>query len=517
MDETSSRGGLFMHRLVSLSPYLLIPLSVCPTLIAAPLRSTVGGSPSAASLGRPESHVFAQQLYNAVNQVAEGYVRPVSRVDLTFAALAGLYESAQRPLPANLRAEVEKADASETMLLLFRRVGENVLDSNSLRGRNPVLIACQAMARSLDPFTDVVIGTEQRRTLGLETEGTGIGLEVADVDGDALPIKTVHPGSPAQRAGLRPGDEIIRLNKDAVRRLKSTEVQKRLTSGPPDPDVFDTPPAPPLSPVALTYRRPGKKGETTLVLDAERYHVETVLGVRRDEYNAWEYWADENRRIAHVRLTQLGRGTALELCGVVRRLKSNGLAGLILDLRWCPGGYLDEAVDVARLFLNAGTIATVHCRGRPDVSHRGDGRRAILDVPMVVLVNGDTMGGAELIVAALQDYHRAVVVGQRTRGKASVQTQVHLEVPQAGLKLTSGTFLRPNGKNLHRFPDSRDRDDWGVCPDFEFRVSPDLDGRLKQWWQQMTLRPGRSTERIPLDDPAADPCRGAALEALRRQ
>jgi carboxyl-terminal processing protease len=127
------------------------------------------------------------------------------------------------------------------------------------------------------------------------------------------------------------------------------------------------------------------------------------------------------------------------------------------------------------------------------------------------------MGGAELIAAALQDYRRAAVVGRRTRGKASVQTPIHLGVPQAGMKLTSGTFLRPSGRNLHRFPDSRADDDWGVRPDVEFRVSTDLDARLKAWWQTATLRPGGSSERIPLDTPGADPCQTAALEALRER
>jgi carboxyl-terminal processing protease len=402
------------------------------------------------------------------------------------------------------------------MLGLFRRVGESVLDAQALHGRNAVVIACQAMARSLDPYTDVVIGAEQRRSLGLETEGVGVGLEVADRAGDSLPIRAVHPGAPAQRAGLRPGDEIVRLNGVAVRCLKNTELQKLLTDGPPDPEAFDAPHKP-VPPLAVTWRRPGTTKEATVVLEPERYRAETVLGVRRDDYNAWEYWLDEDRRIAHVRLTQLGRGTAMELRALVLRLKNAGLAGLVLDLRWCPGGYLDEAVDVARLFLRGGTIATVHSRNRPDVTHRGDGKRAILDVPLAVLVNGDTMGGAELVVAALQDYGRAVVVGWRTRGKASVQTPIHLGVPEAGMKLTSGTFLRPSGKNLHRFPDSRPDDDWGVRPDVEFRISADLDARLKEWWQQMTLRPGRSVERLPLDDPNADPCRAAALQALRER
>ncbi len=217
-------------------------------------------------------------------------------------------------------------------------------------------------------------------------------------------------------------------------------------------------------------------------------------------------------------LGSLGKGCAHDLGEVLNRLREDGLHGLVLDLRWCPGGYLTEAVDVASLFLRDGMIATVKTRVREDESYRCKDPGQFVDLPVVVLVNGETSGGAELIAAALQDHKRAVVVGQRTLGKASVQTPLHLNVSQVGLRLTTGTFVRPSGKNLHRFPDSKEDDDWGVSPDpdHECRVSADLAQSLRQWWLLQTLRPGGSTERLPLDDPLADPQRQAAVEALVR-
>src|SRR5262249_54703093 len=150
--------------------------------------------------------------------------------------------------------------------------------------------------------------------------------------------------------------------------------------------------------------------------------------------------------------------------------------------------------------------------------------------PVLVLVNGETSGGAELIAAALQDNSRAKVAGQRTVGKGSIQTVVGIAVPDAGLKLTTGTFVRPSGKNLHRFADStaepdlpagrRRRqvgDDWGVRPDVDLRTSAALAKLLKEWWLLQTLRPGPSNEALPLDDPTADPQRLAAVEELLRR
>jgi carboxyl-terminal processing protease len=151
----------------------------------------------------------------------------------------------------------------------------------------------------------------------------------------------------------------------------------------------------------------------------------------------------------------------------------------------------------------------------------------------VVLVNGETSGGAELIAAVLQDNLRARVVGQRTRGKATVQRLLDFQrrfdfrgdpaggeppvaIPGLGMKLSGGVLIRPSGRNFNRFPDSKPADDWGVRPDpgLEVRVSPELNRRLREWWLLQSLRPGTSDEGLPLDDPLADPQREAALQAL---
>jgi carboxyl-terminal processing protease len=192
---------------------------------------------------------------------------------------------------------------------------------------------------------------------------------------------------------------------------------------------------------------------------------------------------------------------------------------LILDLRWCPGGLLNESVEAARLFLEEGVIVKIKTRTEePQVYRAGEGTRYI-GFPMVVLLNGETSGGAELIAAALQDHDRAWVAGQRSRGKANIQKIMGLPLAGAGLRLTIGTFQRPCGQNLHRFPDSTTADDWGVCPEpeLELRLSPDLTRQLRQWWQEQTDRPGQATRVLPLDDLTADPQRHAALQALRRK
>jgi C-terminal processing protease CtpA/Prc len=490
--------------------------------VAAPVPTPLPAAPVAPRTGPegpPEALVFAQQLLAVVHQVTEQYVRPVERTEVLYAALAGLYEAARLPVPEKLRSAVENATAENERTDLIRRAREDVDSAEALQGHNPLVVCCQAMVRVLDPHCGVITGEEQRRALGLGNECEGAGLEVQDYPGSGpLVVKLVHPGGPAQRAGLRPGDEITHLDGQPVKDVPADRVRQLLTAGLPSgpPPVGGEEPLPaPVAPLRVAYQRPGGKC-TTVALERQHFRPETILGVARRDENSWEYLVDRKRRLAHVRVAALARGSAEELHAVVARLHAEGLGGMILDLRWCPGGFLDEAVEAARLFLGDGVVATVKSRQKEDVVYRGKGEDAFLDFPIVVLVNGETSGGAELIAAALEDHGRARVAGQRTLGKGSVQTPLHLGVGLGGMKLTSGTFSRPSGKNLHRFPESTPGDDWGVCPDprLEFRVSVELGRTLKQWWLQQTLRPGESTERLPLDDPTADPQRQGALEAL---
>jgi carboxyl-terminal processing protease len=226
---------------------------------------------------------------------------------------------------------------------------------------------------------------------------------------------------------------------------------------------------------------------------------------------------DRERKIGYVRIASLEHGVADDVEAAVTALKAAGMRGLILDLRWSPGGFLTEAVLVARLFLKESPIAKVQSRladqSQP-YSAQSDG--PFINFPLVVLVNGETMGGSELIVAALQDNKRALVVGQRTFGKASVQTLLSVAIPDTGLKLTSGSFVRPSGKALHRFPESKLSDDWGVRPEDKHAIplTPDLSRQMRDWYLLQALRPSSCNDVLPLDDPETDVQQRAALRAV---
>ncbi len=508
---------------------ILSLLLVCAPLGAAPTTVTLPASTNTATQQQihAEALNYAQQVLSAVNQIDTSYVRPLQRTELFYAALSGLYEAARQPVPRNLRTEVQqvKTDADLINLLVATRrsLGMNPL----IQGHLAVMASCRALTPVLDPHS-CVVNEEELQRLRHEGEVTGLGLElVENVGVGPLRIKTVYPGSPAQRAGLRPGDVIKQIDKLAVKGMTSAQVMGLIQPAIPlavsmaldgtGGEVETEQDAPQSAPLALKIQRPGKE-DWTVKLQPETYHAETVLGVMREESNRWDYFLDAKQKIAHVRISSLGKGTAAELQTAVQRIKSDGARGLILDLRWCPGGYLAEAVQIAGVFLEDGMIACVKNRGDGEQKYMNTTPHEcrLLDIPLVVLINGETSGGAELIAAALQDQKRARVAGQRSLGKASVQTTLHVHLPGSIMKLTTGTFLRPSGKNLHRFPESKLHDDWGVLPDeaLEFRLSPERNKQLKEWWEQQTLRPGTSNRLLPLDDPKADPQRQIALRGL---
>jgi hypothetical protein len=144
------------------------------------------------------------------------------------------------------------------------------------------------------------------------------------------------------------------------------------------------------------------------------------------------------------------------------------MKGLILDLRLNPGGLLKSAVEISNLFVPEGRIVSTRGRTGQEEAYDADHRRSVLaspaEVPMVVLVNKFSASASEIVAAALQDHGRAVVIGERTFGKGSVQTVVHMENGASAMKLTTASYERPSGKNIHRFPDAKDTDDWGVSP-----------------------------------------------------
>ncbi len=196
---------------------------------------------------------------------------------------------------------------------------------------------------------------------------------------------------------------------------------------------------------------------------------ETVIGVARSEGGAWRFVARDQPLIGYAAVISFTQSTPQELRAIVQQLVDQEARALVLDLRWNAGGLLSAAVDTADLFLTQGTIVATEGRNTKRRTWRASQRDSFVDLPLVVIVNHQSASGAEVVAAALQDNGRATVVGQRTWGKGSVQNVIEIAEGRGAIKLTTASYFRPSGANIHRFPGYGSEDAWGVRPAAKWR------------------------------------------------
>jgi len=514
-----------MSRTVAL---LAILIPVCPAA-AAPREKQP--SPEALAAGDQ----FARQLGVVAQMIAREYVRPIATGDLYRAAVIGLYNAAREPEPTTLLRDLKAAKDETERIDLVKRARAVLHGVATLADHRDLVAAISAMTTVLDPHSilvpnGVLNGTTTGTAFGFEFEGEaqavhpqshpGRSGDVDETAGKGVPptpfrVQSVKPGTPAQQAGLRPGDIVREIDGVAADAAGAEKAFAALHGAGPDkknPGGHH-----------VIVDRIGAADTVKLDLERTEFTPESLFGVTRKSDNSWDYWLDREQQIAYVRLGAIENDSGDRLEEVLYELRD--VRGLVLDLRWCPGGYIDAATHIASTFLETGVIARMKYRNPErgeNTAIRADGglvRFKAGDYPVLVLVNGETIGGGELIAAALRDNGRAVLAGTRTFGKATIQWPMAVPALSGySLKLTGGTYTRPNGKSLQRFPDSKPEDDWGLRPDpgYEIPMSADLGHELKKLHLLYALRPGGSRDSMELDDPAADPQRLRALKLMRR-
>jgi len=290
----------------------------------------------------------------------------------------------------------------------------------------------------------------------------GIGVEVRLL-GEPPELTVVNPplaDTPAQRAGIRFGDRIV-------------AVEGKPTTGRTLNDVIDEIRGPVGEPVELSILHKGEDEPVTVTVTRAIIDTPSVLGDARDDNGNWQFRLVEDPRIGYVRIANFGSKTAEELAAAFHELEDEHIEALVIDVRDDPGGALSAAVEVTDLLLAEGQLI-VTVRGRDDVleeSYFATGEGRFLDIPIVVLTNSETASASEILAASLQDHHRAVVVGERSYGKGTVQQVLPTEGGRSLLKLTAASYHRPSGKNIHRrSPETPEDEDWGVLPNEGLKV-----------------------------------------------
>lgn len=324
--------------------------------------------------------------------------------------------------------------------------------------------ALEGMLQQLDPHSNF-INTSGWTQFRRQIEGRfgGIGIQV-DVDKETNRLRVVAPmvGTPAYEAGILAGDQIIEIDGKSAEGMSPDRAVEVLT-GRPGTDV------------KMTVLHEGSEDPDPVTVTRAIIDVPSVLGDHRAPDDQWDFMADQDRKIGYIRITSFIQNTAEDLKTALGKLKAQGMRGLILDLRDDPGGLLSAAVEVSDLFLSDGEIVSTKGRNTQPKTYSAQKDSPFEDVPMVVLINQNSASASEIVSAALQDHHRATVVGQRSYGKGSVQNIFELDDGNSVLKLTVASYYRPSGENIHRFKNAKPSDQWGVAPDKGCEVKLNLD------------------------------------------
>jgi carboxyl-terminal processing protease len=308
-----------------------------------------------------------------------------------------------------------------------------------------------------DPYTVYVPASERREfNKSLTGEYVGIGAQVNMQQG-WLTIVSPLEDSPAFRVGLLPDDRVVEIEGQSTQN-KTVEECVDMLMGEPG------------TPVKITVERKGARLDIEIV--RERIKTRAVKGFHRrdDDPNNWEFLIDRDRRIAFIRLTNFTPRCVDEVLDALRSVGAHEgrLGGLVLDVRGNPGGLLNEAEAIADLFLKEGIIVSTRGRAHPERITRAQSTGTLPDFPIAVLINGASASASEVLAGALVENNRAIAVGARSFGKASVQSVIELPSGNGSeIKLTEQGYFLPSGNSITRRDDSAQ---WGVDPSDGFYV-----------------------------------------------
>lgn len=345
----------------------------------------------------------------------------------------------------------------------------------------------------LDEYS-VVIWPDEVRRFQKNTQGrfVGVGIQIEYDDQSRIKIATPLEGTPAQRAGIHANDILSAVNGKNVYGLTLDQVVDVITG-------------PAGTPVTLTIDRPdptdAEKPMTAIDFELERSFIDvpsTKGWIRSGEReDAWDYMLDHSSGIGYIRLTQFTESSSDEITAAISKLREQGMKGLIFDLRFNPGGLLDQAVKIARKFIKVEGGIIVQARGASGAIENPEYTRpqqAVLsNFPVIMLINEGSASASEIVSGAVSCYAKtgdvdAILLGTRTFGKGSVQNVWQLTA-NSHLKLTVQYYMLPDKSIIHRRPGAKS---WGVEPHLQVEMLP------KQTTDSILLR--RDADVIPINE-----------------
>ncbi|HZV35476.1 MAG TPA: S41 family peptidase [Verrucomicrobiae bacterium] len=340
-------------------------------------------------------------------------------------------------------AQAAEKDSAYPSLELFSYVLEKVrkdyVDGKNLTYQELVYGALKGMINTLDPhseFMDPAKYDELQKDTQGAFGGLGIMIEIKD---HYVTVLAPMDDTPGFKAGVMAGDRILKIDGKDVEQLGAQDAERLQES-------VQRLRGEPGTSVTVTFMRPS----TGVVKEMKLTRAIIKVDMVKDINNKKDFPLGEDK-IGYVRLVQFGEKTSDDLEKALRKLKAEGMEALIIDLRRNPGGLLDQAVEVCQKFLpNGKLIVSTEGQNPSQNSKRyAEGRGDELHgMPIVILVNGESASASEIVSGCLQDYHRAIILGERTFGKGSVQSILPLQDGSA-LRLTTAKYYTPSHKVIH--------------------------------------------------------------------
>jgi carboxyl-terminal processing protease len=329
----------------------------------------------------------------------------------------------------------ETYEELRTFSEVLTQVQKNYVDDTKVR--DLVQGAIRGMLSTLDPHS-AYMTPEMYKEMQVETKGEfgGVGIQIG-VKENRLAVIAPIDGTPAQRAGIKAGDYITKVNDESTKDLSLMDAVQKMRG-------------PKGTKVNLTIQRDGTADPLQFTLVRDTIKIESVKSKLLDN-------------IGYVKLTQFQEATGRDLGRVLKQFKEQKVQSTILDLRNNPGGLLTAAVEVSEQFLPNGKLV-VYTKGRESKKDEwfAKGRDQMDDSPMIILVNEGSASASEIVAGALQDYGRAVIVGTTSFGKGSVQTILPLG-DGSGLRLTTAKYYTPKGRSIQST---------GITPDIVIKPQP---------------------------------------------
>jgi carboxyl-terminal processing protease len=396
-------------------------------------------------------------------------------------------------LPGTLGQRDDEYAWVRTIVEIHREILDNYVDpvDDALLKQK----AIDGMLGALDDPYTVYIPPDHQAEFDKELGGSfsGVGISLRQVDKKMVVLSPID-GGPADLAGIDGGDVIEKVDGTPIEGMDIDKVVK-LVSGPVG------------SAVKLTIDRQGRTME--FILRRKQIVLPTVRGYDRMPDQAWTYFVSENPKVAYIGITQFDENTFDELKDVLigkdghSGLMAQGMQGLIMDLRFNPGGQLQQAIKVVNLFIKEGMIVRTLGRNSPEEIDRASPDAITLPYfPMIVLVNDRSASAAEIVAGSLQDNHRALVIGQRSYGKGSVQRVVQLGQDDGTLKMTVAHWYLPSGRLVSRKKDSTD---WGVEPQIIVPVDDKTEEGIEELMERQDAIRYHSATTMPATQPMTEP------------